>query len=80
MIASAKPLTHHAARERWGVAEDWEGSVNDPRTHEEHGIRWNEKWIYLLPEGHKRLVYWNRYDCAGVLVEAPDGTVEPELL
>ena len=69
-------LTHIEARNRWGLPDRSEGSVNDPRTNEEHGVRFNEKWIYLLPDGAKRLVYWHRYDCRGLLIEAPDGTVQ----
>jgi len=71
-------LTHHLARERWGEPDAWDGSVNDPRTREEHGIRYNEKWIYLLPEGQRRLVYWHRYDFRGALVERVDGTFQQE--
>ncbi len=52
--------------------------MNDPRTREEHGIRFNEKWIYLLREGQRRLVYWHRYDFRGVLLERADGSVEQE--
>ena len=73
-----KALTHQLARERWGEPLDWEGSVNDPRTREEHAIRYNEKWIYELPGGVRRLVYWYRYDFRGALVEKPDGSVEEE--
>ena len=69
-------LTHIEARKRWGLPDTSEGSVNDPRTNEEHGVRFNEKWTYVLPSGAKRLVYWHRYDCRGLLIEAPDGTVE----
>ena len=71
---------HIDARQRWGEPDAWEGSVNDPRTREEHGIRFNEKWIYRLPEGSQRLVYWHRYDCRGVLVESPSGEVRPEAI
>ncbi len=78
MTAERPALTHHEARERWGVPDGSEGSVNDPRTHEEHGLEYNEKWVYFLPDGHKRLVYWHRYDCRGLLLEAPDGSVRAE--
>ena len=71
-------FTHVLARDRWGEPDDWEGSVNDPRTREEHGIRFNEKWIYLLREGQRRLVYWHRYDFRGVLLERADGSVQRE--
>ena len=75
---TAEELTHVLARERWGDADEWEGSVNDPRTHEEHGVRYNEKWVYLLPGDARRIVYWYRYDCRGVLIESSDGSAKPE--
>jgi len=35
-----------------GAPADQEGSVNDPRTQIEHGVTWNEKWIYRVkPDG-----------------------------
>ena len=34
-----------------GAPTDQVGSVNDPRTHEEHGLKWNEKWIYRSEHG-----------------------------
>lgn len=77
-LLHAHRLDHFRARERFGAPDEWEGSVNDPRTREEHGIRYNEKWVYVLPDGGRRLVYWHRYDCRGVLREAPDGSVTPE--
>jgi hypothetical protein len=63
-----------------GEPTDQVGSVNDPRTHEEHGVRWNEKWIYRDPDeaGYDRIVLWNRYDLAGVFRVHPDGSAEPE--
>ncbi len=80
MTASALKLKHVEARERWGLPDSSEGNVNDPRTYEEHGLRFNEKWTYLLADGRKRLVYWYRYDCRGLLIEASDGSVTPESL
>ena len=54
------------------------GSVNEPRTHEEHGVKWNEKWVYLGEDGQpQRLVLWNRYDFVGAFRLAPDGSAEP---
>ena len=70
---TAEELTHNAARERWGTPDEWEGSVNDPRTREENGVRFNEKWVYLLDDGSKRLIYWHRYGCRAVILEQPDG-------
>jgi hypothetical protein len=65
-----------------GAPTDQEGSVNDPRTHLEHGVRWNEKWIYRGEDGRAtlRVVLWNRYDLAGVFRLQPDGSAEPEPL
>ena len=65
---TAEHLTHFAARERFGLPDEVVGSVNDPRTHEENGVRWNEKWIYRLEHGERRIVYWHRYDCRGVFL------------
>lgn len=76
----AAALDHAVARKRWGEPDEWWGSVNEPRAQEEHGIRFNERWVYYLPEGRRRLVYWHRYDFCGALVKSPDGTVEPEAL
>ena len=65
-----------------GAPTDQEGSVNDPRTQLEHGVRWNEKWIYRGEDGGaiERVVLWNRYDLAGVFRVKPDGSAEPESL
>ena len=66
----------------FGAPTDQEGSVNDPRTSEEHGVRWNEKWIYRGEDGEsiERLVLWHRYDLVGVFRVLPDGTAEAEKL
>ncbi|MBW2577509.1 MAG: hypothetical protein JRE38_05515 [Deltaproteobacteria bacterium] len=65
-----------------GAPTDQEGSVNDPRTQEEFGVTWNEKWIYLGEDGQsvERVVLWNRYDLVGVFRLNPDGSAEPESL
>jgi hypothetical protein len=65
-----------------GAPDEQVGSVNDPRTHDEYGVRWNEKWIYLDEERAQpcRVVLWNRYDLVGVFALRPDGTAEPEKL
>jgi hypothetical protein len=65
---------------RMGAPNDQVGSVNDPRTHEENAVRWNEKWVYLLEHGERRIVYWHRYDCRGVFVASADGSVSRESL
>jgi hypothetical protein len=78
--AATSSLRHRDARERYGEPDDWEGSVNDPVTREEHGIRWNEKWIYYLDHGERRHIYWHRYACRGIVRLRADGTVERELV
>ena len=63
-----------------GAPDDQQGSVNDPRTVEEYGVRWNEKWIYWGEDGEsvERVVLWNRYDLVGIFRLKPDGTAEAE--
>ena len=67
---------------RLGAPTDQRGSVNDPRTTEELGVKWNEKWIYRDPErqGFDRVVLWHRYDLLGVWRIARDGSAMPEAL
>ena len=62
----------------FGAPTDQVGSVNDPRTREEYGVRWNEKWIYLGEDGKsvERVVLWNRYDLVGAFRVRPDGSAE----
>lgn len=59
------------------------GSVNEPRETEEHGCRFNEKWIYrLAPQTAEapaeRVVYWQRYDFVGACLISRSGVVERE--
>jgi hypothetical protein len=65
-----------------GAPTDQQGSVNDPRTTAEHGVRWNEKWIYRGEDGEAvaRVVLWNRYDLLGVFAVSPEGEATPESL
>jgi hypothetical protein len=64
---------------RLGAPTDQVGSVNDPRTHEESGVKWNEKWIYRGEDGRsiEQVVLWLRYDLMGVFRLKPDGSAEP---
>ena len=57
-----------------GAPTDQVGSVNDPRTHEDFGRKWNEKWIYLDEETSRvaKVVLWLRYDLVGAF--GADGT------
>jgi len=66
----------------FGEPTDQVGSVNDPRTSEDYGVKWNEMWVYKDPEGEgfDRVVLWNRYDLLGVFRVKPDGSAEPEKL
>ena len=66
----------------FGAPTNQEGSVNDPRSHEEHGVRWNEKWIYRGEDGEsiERLVLWHRYDLVGVFRVRVDGPAAAEKL
>ena len=59
---------------RLGAPTEQVGSVNDPRTHEDFGRKWNEKWIYLDPETSRveKIVLWLRYDLVGAF--AADGS------
>ena len=63
----------------FGAPTDQVGSVNDPRTHDEFGVTWNEKWVYRGGDGEtvERVVLWNRYDLLGAFRVAPDGSAEP---
>jgi hypothetical protein len=63
-----------------GAPTDQEGSVNEPRTRHEHGVSWNEKWIYRGEDGRsvERVVLWNRYDLVGVFRICADGSAEVE--
>jgi len=71
-----------ALARHFGEPCDQQGSVNEPRTHSEQGVEWNEKWIYRDPEraGWNRVVLWSRYDLLGVWRVLPDGTAQPEEL
>jgi len=76
-------MANRTRQEIWkklGAPTDQVGSVNDPRTSEEHGVRWNEKWIYRDDEGEgiERVVLWNRYDLLGAFRVSPDGAATPE--
>jgi hypothetical protein len=65
-----------------GAPTDQVGSVNDPRFQDEHGARWNEKWIYRSEDDGsvRRIVLWNRYDLVGVFRLERDGSAESEAL
>ena len=57
----------------FGQPHATEGSVNEPREREEHGLKFNEKWTYKQPprdpaEAAERVIYWRRYDYVGSVV------------
>jgi len=66
----------------FGTPEATEGSVNEPRLREEHGFKFNEKWLYRRPPNDpagavERIVYWQRYDYVGSVIRtAKDGDWE----
>lgn len=74
------PVTRRAVWKLLGAPTDQVGSVNDPRTHHEVGVRWNEKWIYRDGKEIVRVVLWHRYDFLGVFRATPSGGFEPEPL
>ena len=67
---------------RLGAPTDQLGSVNDPRTTREHGVTWNEKWLYRGQDGRslERVVLWHRYDLVGIFRIAADGMASAETL
>ena len=76
------PLDRGEVAKRLGLPTDQMGSVNDPRTSVDFGVKWNEMWRYKSPDGEDfdRVVLWNRYDLLGVWRLHPDGRAEPEKL
>lgn len=62
----------------FGAPTDQQGSVNDPRTTEEFGVKWNEKWVYRgEDQSVEKVVLWLRYDLVGAFRLKPDGSAEP---
>ena len=69
--------------ERFGTPDQTEGSVNEPQVQVEHGIAFNEKWVYDRPlhepaRPRARVIYWQRYDFVGCVRIEQDGRVVPE--
>jgi hypothetical protein len=75
-----RPVTRREVWRRLGAPTEQVGSVNEPRTHDEHGVRWNEKWIYRSGKEVVQVVLWQRYDFLGAFRILPDGTGVPEPL
>ena len=66
-------VTRNLVVARLGTPDQTEGSLNDPVEREEHGLHFNEKWIYSHlhddPAGAaQRTIYWHRYDFIGTMV------------
>lgn len=69
--------------ELFGTPDQTTGSVNEPRLQVEHGIEFNEKWVYDRPRGEPtrpraRVIYWQRYDFVGCVRVEQDGQVVRE--
>ena len=68
---------------RWGTPQRTVGSLNEAREREEHGVRFNEKWIYSAPRNEpsrpqKRIIYWLRYDFVASFLLERDGQMVRE--
>jgi len=62
----------------FGTPDQTTGSVNEPRLQVEHGIAFNEKWVYDRPRREPtrpraRVIYWERYDFVGCVRIEQDG-------
>ncbi len=85
MSETAPSIRRNLIVRRWGTPQRTIGSVNEPREHEEHGVVFNEKWVYRLPrvepnDPGERIVYWHRYDFVGSFLVGADGGVIQENL
>jgi hypothetical protein len=63
----------------FGTPDETVGSVNDPRAYVEHGIEFNEKWVYRWPRNEPtrpraRAIYWKRYDFVASVRIEQDGS------
>jgi hypothetical protein len=73
------PIHRNIVVKYFGQPDLTEGSVNEPREREEHGMHFNEKWTYRHPARDpagaiERIIYWHRYDYVGsVMRTTPDG-------
>jgi hypothetical protein len=73
------PILRNAVVKYFGTPDQTEGSVNEPRERDEHGLRFNEKWTYRRPlrdpaGAVDRIIYWHRYDYVGSMIRTrPDG-------
>jgi hypothetical protein len=63
---SQVPLRRNEIVQLLGVPSETLGNVNEPRLMSEHGIEFNEKWVYTRPKRdpsrpRARVIYWSRY-------------------
>jgi hypothetical protein len=71
-------ILRNAVVKHFGTPDVTEGSVNEPREREEHGMHFNEKWTYHSPardplDAVERAIYWHRYDYVGSMVRRTPG-------
>lgn len=83
MTETEATLTRNDIVRLFGTPDRTVGSVNEPRLKTEHGIEFNEKWVYDKPANEpsrprERVVYWQRYDLVGTLRVEQDGHLVPE--
>jgi hypothetical protein len=57
----------------FGQPDVTEGTVNEPRERHEHGLLFNERWVYKHPardpaDAVERAIYWRRYDYVGSMI------------
>ena len=63
----ARFFRHETCGQCTQCREGTQGSVNEPREREEHGMAFNEKWTYRAPRRDpagavERIIYWHLYD------------------
>lgn len=64
--------------QHFGTPDVTDGSLNEPREREEHGLKFNERWHYKHPRrdpsgAAERMLYWRRYDYVGSMIRKDHG-------
>jgi hypothetical protein len=72
------PIHRNLVVKSFGTPDAAEGTVNEPRERQEHGLRFNEKWTYHHPShdpagAAERIIYWRRYDYIGSMIRKSAG-------
>jgi len=72
------PIYRNLVVKFFGTPDVTEGTVNEPRERQEHGMRFNEKWAYHHPHHDpagavERCLYWRRYDYIGSMIRKTAG-------